>query len=160
MMESPISKKMEKQDSRHQGDELDFGFGDQQKIQGGILKNYRKVADQSLEDIVKGDYWRSSKETLREMAESFKMEDMSEQQMMNFTKNYIARNKLNREIDLNEDFRKRFLTKDYGNFEKYEKGKNTFEVKLEGAEKLTKYDNLYQNYSKILRTLPVKETEY
>lgn len=40
--------------------------------------------------------------------------------MMAQTKNYTARLRLNREVDFTEDFRKRFMTREYGNYEKYE----------------------------------------
>lgn len=48
---------------------------------------------------------------------------LSEKDMMNNTKNYTMRYRLNREIDYSEDFRKKYLTKDYGNYDKYEKNK-------------------------------------
>jgi hypothetical protein len=40
---------------------------------------------------------------------------------MNNTKNFTMRHRLNREIDFTDDFRKKYITKDYGNYEKYEK---------------------------------------
>ena len=45
---------------------------------------------------------------------------MSEKDMMNNTKNYVMRARLNRDLDFSEDFRKQYLTKEYGNYEKYE----------------------------------------
>ncbi len=44
---------------------------------------------------------------------------------MAHTKNYSTRLRLNKEVNFNEDFRKRFLTKDYGNYEKYDKNSVT-----------------------------------
>jgi hypothetical protein len=41
--------------------------------------------------------------------------------MMNNTKNYTTRFRLNREINFTEDFRNKFMTKEYGNYEKYTK---------------------------------------
>jgi len=43
-----------------------------------------------------------------------------EQDMMSNTKNYTMRQRLNREIDYSDDFRKKFMTNDYGNYKKYE----------------------------------------
>ena len=43
--------------------------------------------------------------------------------MMRNTKNYTMRHRLNREIDHSEDFTKRFLTNEYGNYDKYTENK-------------------------------------
>jgi len=43
--------------------------------------------------------------------------------MMNNTKNFTMRHRLNREIDYTDDFRKKYLTKEYGNYEKYDLNK-------------------------------------
>lgn len=51
---------------------------------------------------------------------------------MNNTKNYKTRLRLNRQIEFTEDFRKRFMTRDYGNYEKYEK--NSIEQVKERGE--------------------------
>lgn len=40
--------------------------------------------------------------------------------------------KLNREINFTDDFRKRFMTKEYGNYEKYEK--NSIEENMSKGE--------------------------
>ena len=40
---------------------------------------------------------------------------------MQQSKHYADRIRLNRQIEFTEDFKKRFMTKDYGNYEKYEK---------------------------------------
>jgi len=42
---------------------------------------------------------------------------------MAHTRNYVTRARMNREIDFTEDFRKKYMTKDYGHYEKYEKNK-------------------------------------
>lgn len=39
--------------------------------------------------------------------------------MKNATKNLVMRHKLNRDIDLTDDFRDKYLIKEYGNYEKY-----------------------------------------
>lgn len=43
------------------------------------------------------------------------------------TKNITQRIRLNKPMEFTEDFRKRFITREYGNYDKYEKN----EVKLE-----------------------------
>ncbi len=46
------------------------------------------------------------------------------------TKNLTTRLRLNREVSFGEDFRKKYLFKEYGNYEKYEKN----EIKTEYNE--------------------------
>lgn len=43
--------------------------------------------------------------------------------MMRNTKNYTMRTRLNREINYSEDFKKKYLTQEYGNYDKYDKNK-------------------------------------
>ena len=43
--------------------------------------------------------------------------------MMIHTKNFVTRQRNDREIDLNDDFRKKYMTKEYGDYEKYKKNK-------------------------------------
>jgi hypothetical protein len=46
----------------------------------------------------------------------------NEKEMMAATKNLVTRTRMRRELDWgSEDFRKKILTQDYGNYEKYEK---------------------------------------
>jgi len=40
--------------------------------------------------------------------------------MMNATKNFTMRHRLNKDLDFTDDFRKKFITKEYGNYEKYD----------------------------------------
>lgn len=54
-------------------------------------------------------------------AEYFNNVTKNEKDMMNNTKNYTTRFRLNREINFTEDFRNKFMTKEYGNYEKYTK---------------------------------------
>jgi hypothetical protein len=51
-----------------------------------------------------------------------------EKDLMNATKNIKNRMRLRREIDYSEDFRRRFLTKEYGNYDKFEKNNITKET--------------------------------
>lgn len=45
----------------------------------------------------------------------------SEEDLMKQSKNFMTRARLDRDIEFTEDFRKRFMTNEYGNYEKYEK---------------------------------------
>ncbi len=40
---------------------------------------------------------------------------------MNNTKNYTTRHRLNRDVQYTDDFRKKYMVKEYGNYEKYER---------------------------------------
>ena len=68
--------------------------------------------------------------------------------MMNNTKNYTTRLRLSRQVDFSEDFRKRFMTREYGNYQKYEEGRNTVEHITEKGENDMGFDKLYKNDSK------------
>ena len=67
--------------------------------------------------------------------------------MMNNTKNYTTRLRLSRQVDFSEDFRKRFMTREYGNYQKYEEGRNTVEHITEKGENDMGFDKLYKNDS-------------
>ena len=82
---------------------------------------------------------------------------MTERDMMNTTKNYTMRARLNRDLDFTEDFRKRYLTNEYGNYEKYEENK-VETVYDEGPENL-EVDKFYENYLSMLKKMPTKEAE-
>ena len=54
---------------------------------------------------------------------------------MNTTRNLKNRMRLNRQVDFTDDFRKRFLTNEYGNYEKY--GENQIKLNIDkGVEHL------------------------
>lgn len=80
-----------------------------------------------------------------------------ERDMMNFTKNYTMRNRLNRDIQFNEDFRKKYLTNEYGNYEKYDK--NKVEVVYDEGPSNVNQDKFYENFMYMLKRLPTKEAE-
>jgi hypothetical protein len=87
----------------------------------------------------------------------FDTSTMNERDMMNNTKNYTMRARLNRELDFTEDFRKKYLTKEYGNYEKYET--NKVETKYdEGAENIDQ-DRFYENFMRLVKRLPTREAE-
>ena len=76
---------------------------------------------------------------------------------MNNTKNYTMRYRLNRDMEFNENFRKKYVSKDYGNYEKYEK--NSVATKYDAGVEATTDDKLYENYMKLIKTLPTQEAE-
>jgi len=66
------------------------------------------------------DFWRSKQNIVKNAKGYFDTSTASERDMMNHTKNFVNRMRLNREIDFTEDFRKRHMTQEYGNYEKYD----------------------------------------
>jgi hypothetical protein len=121
---------------------------------GGILKTYRKLTDRSKDEIMEADYWNAMRDSQHQMADYFNNVLKDEKDMMNNTKNYTMRHRLNREIQHTEDFRKRFMTKEYGNYEKYDKNR----IKTEYKEDEMKFDkdNFYDNYLDMIKKLPTK----
>mmetsp|Transcript_16347 Transcript_16347/g.25275 ORF Transcript_16347/g.25275 Transcript_16347/m.25275 type:complete len:84 (-) Transcript_16347:799-1050(-) len=82
---------------------------------------------------------------------------MSERDMMNHTKNFVTRMRYNREIDMTEDFRKQYMTKEYGNYEKYEKNSITTEYSEGQDDSSTHLDKYYENFMKLVKRLPTRE---
>jgi len=74
------------------------------------MQNYRKIAGQKIEDMVEGDYWNANRDIAKQAAKFFNIVTSNETDMMNNTKNYTMRHRLNRELDFNDDFRKKYLT--------------------------------------------------
>ena len=64
--------------------------------------------------------------------------------MMRNTKNYTMRHRLNREVSYSQDFTKRFLTNEYGNYDKYER--NSVKLEYKEEDKTYDEDKIYQNY--------------
>ena len=62
------------------------------------------------------------------------------------------RSRLNREIDFTEDFRKKYMTREYGNYDKYEK--NSVSTEYEDGELESPDDKMYHNYMNMLKRLP------
>jgi hypothetical protein len=79
----------------------------------------------------------------------------NDRDLMNQTKNYTTRLRLNREIGFTEDFRKRFMTKEYGNYEKYEK--NTVKEETERGENDYGFDTIMKNDREMNMRLKTKE---
>lgn len=156
-IKSPFATALEGQNELHKHDAVTYGEGNQQQMQGGILNNYRKVTGTTVEDALEGDYWRANRDIQHQAAKFFNHVSSSEQDMMNNTKNFTMRHRLNRDLDFSDDFRRKYMTKEYGNYQKYEK--NSVEtVYDEGVEESTT-DKLYENYMRLIRTLPTGEAE-
>ena len=92
-------------------------------------------------------------------AEYFDVVGKNERDMMSQTKNYTTRLRLNKEVDFTEDFRKRFMTRDYGNYEKYESGSNSVEQKTEKGENDYGYDTLMKNDANMNKRMNTEEGE-
>ena len=56
--------------------------------------------------------------------------------------------RLAREIDYSEDFRKKYLSRDYGNYDKYEK--NAIKTDLAKGEDDKGYDQLQANFNQFV----------
>lgn len=160
MFESPISKKMAQENQLYNEDQVNPSENNMRKdfsVEGGIMQNYKKLAGQTVEEVLTSDFWDAKKKIGVDAAKMFDTAAMSERDMMNNTKNYTMRARLNRELDFTEDFRKAYLTKEYGNYEKYET--NKVETKYdEGADNLDQ-DRFYENYMQLVKRLPTREAE-
>lgn len=77
--------------------------------------------------------------------------------MMNNTKNFVMRHRLNREISYSDDFRKKYMTNEYGNYEKYDK--NKVETVYDEGYDENNTDKFYENYMNLVKRLPTKEAE-
>jgi hypothetical protein len=64
--------------------------------------------------------------------------------------------RLNRQIDFGEDFRKKFMTRDYGNYDKYEK--NSIEEEVDRGETDVGIDNFYKNFREMKNRLNTIDT--
>jgi len=119
---------MEGENHSYKHDAMQFGENATQHsmgIDGGIMQNYRRMTDQKLEDMLEGDYWQAKKDISRQASKYFNTVTSDETDMMNNTKNFTMRHRLNRELDFTDDFRKKYLTKEYGNYDKYTKNSVT-----------------------------------
>ena len=76
--------------------------------------------------------------------------------MMTNTKNYTMRHRLNREIDHSEDFRKRFMTQEYGNYSKYDD--NRIKTEYKDNEEKEDVDKFYQNYLDMIKKMPTLDS--
>lgn len=103
-------------------------------VPGGILSQYKKRVGLTTEDVMEQSYWGKVRDLTDDASNYFDVAGKSERDMMNQTKNYTTRLRLNRQIEFTEDFRKRFMTREYGNYEKYEEGRNRISEEIEKGE--------------------------
>lgn len=82
----------------------------------------------------------------------------NEKDMMNSTKNLVMRQRLNREISFNDDFRKKYIVNEYGNYEKYTKNSIKIE-REEGEDYASTFDKAYGNYLDFVKRLPTVESQ-
>ena len=68
------------------------------------------------------------------------------------------RKRLNRDIAFNDDFRKKYIVNEYGNYDKYTKNSVTIK-REEGEDTATTFDKAYGNYIDFVKRLPTKESE-
>lgn len=116
------------QHQQHFSGEKDYMEPNQPFIQkskfapGGILAQYKKHIGLTAKDVMEQDYFAKMRDLHIEAGDHFNVVSQNEKDMMATTKNLITRTRMQREIEWgNEDFRKKILTQDYGNYEKYEK---------------------------------------
>lgn len=62
------------------------------------------------------------------------------------SKSYVTRLRMNKQIDFSDDFRKRFMTREYGNYKKYEGDANSIKEEVERGEDDAGYDKFHKNY--------------
>ena len=92
-------------------------------------------------------------------ADYFDVAGKSDRDLMNTTKNYSTRLRLKREISFESDFRKKYMTREYGNYEKYESEKNTVRQTTERGEDDTGYDRFIKNHREMNLKLKTEEGE-
>lgn len=109
--------------------------------------------------MLEGDYWRANKDISFEASKMFKHVQKEEQDIMATTKNYTMRTRLNRELDYTDDFRKKYMTNDYGNYKKYTEDKNKISTEYDAGAFNRKRDKFYENYVKLIKDMPTLEQE-
>ena len=108
-------------------------------------------------EVLESDYWHAKRNMAKEASEMFQTGDMSERDYMNATKNLTTRMRLNRDIQFNKEFQDKYITKEYGNYDKYTK--NTVEIKQDEENAQQRDDLFYQNYTLMMKKLPSKSNE-
>ena len=160
-MASPLNDRINRENPMHYGDAIEFqpdGTTKGLDINGGILQNYRKVTERSVNDILEDDWWKKMQGMKHEVANYFNNVSQNEQDMMNSTKNLVMRKRLNREISFNDDFRRKYIVNEYGNYEKYQKNSISVE-REEGEDFSSSFDKAYGNYLDFVKRLPTVEGE-
>lgn len=125
---------------------------------GGILSTYKKKMNLTPEEVMEEGYWNKVRDLKDDVSEFFETVSKNERDLMNTTKNYVMRARLNREIDFTEDFRKRFMTREYGNYEKYED--TGVKQELEKGENDIGVDTFHKNLVDFDRRVNLPESEH
>lgn len=73
------------------------------------------------------------------------------------TKNFVLRTRLDRELDFTEDFRKKYMTREYGHYEKYEK--NKVSTVYDDGQTDTTEDKFYENFMQMASRLPTRSAK-
>lgn len=104
-------------------------------------------------------YFEKMRDFTDTAAEYFDVVGKSDRDMMNNTKNYTTRLRLKREVSFESDFRKKYMTREYGNYEKYETEKNNVQQTTERGEDDTGYDRFIKNHREMDLRLKTVEGE-
>lgn len=128
-------------------------------VPGGILASYKKRLNLTPDEVMEQSYFEKMRDFTDTAAEYFDVVGKSDRDLMNNTKNYTTRLRLKREISFESDFRKKFMTRDYGNYEKYEASKNTVTQTTERGEDDTGYDRFIKNHREMNMRLKTTEGE-
>jgi hypothetical protein len=129
-------------------------------VPGGILASYKKRAGLTPNEVMEQDYWNKMRDLTDTASDYFDVVGKNERDMMAQTKNYTARLRLNREVDFTEDFRKRFMTREYGNYEKYEESKNSVGLETEKGTEDMGLDRLMKNDREATMRLKTGEGDF
>jgi hypothetical protein len=125
---------------------------------GGILASYKKRVGLSAQEVMEQSYWDKIRNFRDETSDYFDVVGKSERDMMANTKNFTNRLRLDRQIEFNDDFRKRFMTSDYGNYKKYEEN-NSVGIETEKGENDFGFDKLMKNDREMNMRLNTEEGE-
>lgn len=97
------------------------------------------------------DYWNNMRDFRDNIADFFSTVKDDEKDLMNTTKNLAQRMRLHRQIDFTEDFKKKYMTREYGNYDKYEANQITEE--LEKGDDDPGLDKFYKNNEDMLKRI-------
>lgn len=83
--------------------------------------------------------------------EYFKNVSQDESDLMQNTKSYVMRLRMNKEIDFTDDFRKKHMTREYGNYRKYEK--NSISQETDKGENDDGRDRFQRNNNEMMKRI-------
>lgn len=128
-------------------------------IPGGILASYKKRMNLTPQEVIEQSYFDKMRDFTDTAAEYFDVVGKSDRDLMNNTKNYATRLRLKREISFESDFRKKYMTREYGNYDKYESDKNSVSQQTERGEDDLGYDKFMKNHREMNIRLKTTEGE-